>query len=67
MSKYAHLKGNKHGCKEYPRDTSWGGARANSRVKSLAKNHATALSISLADYLERLVIADLKQSGLVVP
>jgi len=58
----SHLKGNKHGCKQYPRDTSWGGARANAGIKSLAKKQAAKENISLADYIEKLILIDLKNN-----
>lgn len=60
---YQHLKGNKHGQKsEYPRKTSWGNARAAAEVVSLAKKRAQALDLTLADYIEALVLDDIKTS-----
>jgi hypothetical protein len=60
--KHAHLKGNTHSCKEYPRDARWD-QRANSVVKSMAKQRAIDCEDkSLGDYLERLVIEDLNES-----
>lgn len=60
-AKHSHLIGNKHGCKKYPRDAVWS-QRANTGVKSLAMKQAKLLGISTADYLEMLVIKDLKSS-----
>lgn len=60
--KYAGLIGNRNGCKENPRDTTWN-QRANTGVKSLAMKRAKLQGLSLADYLEKLVLADLKKAG----
>lgn len=60
--KYEHLKGNKHSCKEYIRDSRWD-QRANSVVKSMARQRAIECGDkSLGDYLERLVITDIQKT-----
>lgn len=45
-----------------PRKTSWGGARASVEILNMARSKAKAKGISLADYLERLVISDFVSS-----
>ena len=47
---------------DYPRTKSWGGARAAPKIIDIAKEQAKKLGISLADYLENLVLADSSRS-----
>lgn len=48
---------------DYPRTKSWGGARAAPEIIDIAKKQAKKLGVSLADYLENLILSDVKKSG----
>ena len=60
--KYRYLKGNKHAQKTFPRDGQLS-CRFNKRLKEMAAAHADTMPETLADYVERLIVADLRNAG----